>query len=171
MTHLFVRRVLATAGAMAVVSATVIGCSSSNDDSASTTTTATSAAAAVQSTAAQADSNDPAVKEITDAFVAFFDGKTPADTKAGLVENGSTFAPTLAAQASSPMAAGSTATVSSVKLDDSAHASVTYTVLINGNPALPNQAGKAISVDGKWKVAAATYCGLLKLQGGAPASC
>ncbi|MEV4235415.1 MULTISPECIES: hypothetical protein [unclassified Nocardia] len=170
MTHLFVRRVLATAGAMAVVSATVIGCSSSNDDSASTTTTATSAAAA-QATSAQADSNDPAVKEITDVFVAFFDGKTPADTKAGLVENGSTFAPTLAAQASSPMAAGSTATVSNVKLDDSTHASVTYTVLINGNPALPNQAGKAISVDGKWKVAAATFCGLLKLQGGAPASC
>ncbi|WP_433710384.1 hypothetical protein ACQP2U_29100 [Nocardia sp. CA-084685] len=170
MTHLFVRRVLATAGAMAVVSATVIGCSSSNDDSASTTTTATSAPAA-QATSAQADSNDPAVKEITDVFVAFFDGKTPADTKAGLVENGSTFAATLAAQASSPMAAGSTATVSTVKLDDSTHASVTYTVLINGNPALPNQAGKAISVDGKWKVAAATFCGLLKLQGGAPASC
>ncbi|WP_433761321.1 hypothetical protein [Nocardia sp. CA-135398] len=170
MTHLFVRRVLATAGAMAVVSATVIGCSSSNDDSASSTTTATSAAAA-QATSARADSNDPAVKEITDAFVAFFDGKTPADTKADLVENGSTFAPTLAAQASSPMAAGSTATVSNVKLDDSTHASVTYTVLINGNPALPNQAGKAITVDGKWKVAAATYCGLLKLQGGAPASC
>ncbi|WP_433632044.1 hypothetical protein [Nocardia sp. CA-120079] len=170
MTHLFVRRVLATAGAMAVVSATVIGCSSSNDDSASATTTATSAASA-QATSVQADSNDPAVKEITDAFVAFFDGKTPADTKAVLVENGSTFAPVLAAQASSPMAAGSTATVSNVKLDDSTHASVTYTVLINGNPALPNQAGKAISVDGKWKVAAATYCGLLKLQGGAPASC
>lgn len=170
MNHLIARRVLAAVGAMAMLSATVIGCSSSSDDSSSSTTTATHASAAAV-TSAQADSNDPAVKEITDAFVAFFDGKTPADTKAGLVENGSTFAPTLAAQASSPMAAGSTATVSNVKLDDSTHASVTYTVLINGSPALPNQAGKAISVDGKWKVAAATYCGLLKLQGGAPASC
>lgn len=170
MNHLIVRRVLAAAGALTMVSATVIGCSSSSDNSAEATTTATHASAA-PAVSAQADANDPAVKEITAAFVAFFDGKTPADTKAGLVENGWTFAPTLAQQANSPMAAGSTATVSTVKLDDTTHATVTYTILINGNPAMPNQPGKAISVDGQWKVAAATYCGLLKLQGGAPASC
>lgn len=171
MNQLIIRRILATAGAVAITAATVIGCSNSTDNSAESTAAATTAAAA-QATSSQAtNSSDPAIKEITDAFVTFFDGNTPADKKITLVENGSTFAAAITQQASSPMAAGSTATVADVKLDDTANATVTYSILINGSPALPNQNGKAVNIDGQWKVAAVTYCGLLKIQGGAPAGC
>lgn len=165
-----VRRILATAGAVAITAATVVGCSNSTDTAAESTAGATTAAAQATSLHA-ANSNDPAVKEITDAFVTFFDGNTPADKKITLVENGSTFATAITQQASSPMAAGSTAAVADVKLDDTTNATVTYSILINGSPALPNQNGKAVNIDGQWKVAAATYCGLLKIQGAAPAGC
>ncbi|MET9491256.1 hypothetical protein [Nocardia sp. NPDC006630] len=111
------------------------------------------------------------MKEITDAFVNFFDARTPAETKVGLLENGSALSPAIVQQSGSSMASGSAATVSSVSLDDATHASVVYTILMNGAPALPNQSGKAISIDGHWKVAVATYCSLLKMQGPVPAAC
>ncbi len=162
------RRALVVIAALASVP--LAGCSSSTHSSAANTTTAAPAPAAPTSAVAL-DTSNPAVKQISAAFVSFFDGKTPADQKIALVENGSTFAPAIAAQAKSPMAAGSAATVSAVTLTDPAHAAVTYSILVNGSPALPNQNGAAVDVGGQWKVAAATYCGLLKLQGGAPAQC
>ncbi|WP_216899982.1 hypothetical protein [Nocardia alni] len=167
MNRLIAPRIMLAAAVIAAVP--LSGCSSSTHSSAPVTTTTTAAPAAP--TAAATNSNDSAVKEITHAFVAFFDGKTPPDQKVGLLENGSTFAPAIAAQAKSPMGAASTASVSAVKVADPAHAAVTYSILMNGSPALPNQNGAAVDVGGQWKVAAATYCGLLKMQGGAPAGC
>jgi hypothetical protein len=40
-----------------------------------------------------------------------------------------------------------------------------FTVLLDGKPALENQAGGAVLDGGAWKVSANTYCTLLALQG------
>jgi hypothetical protein len=46
-----------------------------------------------------------------------------------------------------------------------------FTLLLDGKPALPNQTGYAVREDGKWKVAGATFCGLLAAQGAPPPVC
>ena len=50
-------------------------------------------------------------------------------------------------------------------------ATVTYTILIGGTPELPHETGQAILSDGRWMVSTQTFCGLLALEGGAPAIC
>ena len=61
-------------------------------------------------------------------------------------------------------AAGSTATVSSVMITSSSQATVHYEVLLLGTPLLKNQVGTAIYLDGVWKVAIASFCGLTYLE-------
>jgi len=73
---------------------------------------------------------------------------------------------------------GSSATVSSVKMQTAAScasnqvpspcAEVTYNILINGTVALPNATGYATEVGGKWLVAKATFCALESLEDGSP---
>ncbi|TSD98179.1 hypothetical protein FOS14_14435 [Skermania sp. ID1734] len=137
-------------------------CSSSNNSSGA----ASSTTAAAQTTSAIAGSpaDEATVKKVTDAYVTFFDGNTPADKKIELLENGQAFAPTINAQANSPMAKGTTATVSKVTITAPDHANVVYTVSLNGTPALQNQQGAAVQVDGQWKVAQASFCALMALE-------
>jgi hypothetical protein len=118
-----------------------------------------------------ASSADPATQAITTTYTTFFDPKTPAAARIGLLEHGGQFAQAIAAQANNPMAGNTSATVSSVQVTDPAHATVTYSIMMNGNPALPNQSGKAVLEAGQWKVAASTFCALLAMQAGAPAFC
>ena len=40
-----------------------------------------------------------------------------------------------------------------------------YEVLLLGTPLLKNQVGTAVYLDGVWKVAIASFCGLLALEG------
>src|SRR3989442_6085697 len=61
-------------------------------------------------------------------------------------------------------AAGSTATVSSVTITSPSQATVHYEVLLLGTPLLKNQVGTAIYLDGIWKVAIASFCGLAYLE-------
>ncbi len=110
-------------------------------------------------------------KAAGDAFVAFFSGSTPGDQKVMLVQNGQEFADVINAQAASPLAQGTTATVTKVDLDAPGHATVVYTVSANGQPVLADQMGEAVNVDGQWKVAQATFCDLLTLQGNPPPVC
>lgn len=167
-------------GIAVIAVAALTGCS---DDSSDDTAAATSAGATAAATSAMSETSgamapdsssaaDPATtKAVTDAFVTFFDAKTPVDQRAAAVEKGDVFQPVLAAQANNPQAQGTSATVSKVTSADPTHANVTYTLLMNGNPVLPDQSGKAVQVDGTWKVAAATFCTLLKLQGGTAPAC
>lgn len=171
-----IRRSVACLGFAAVVTAAVVGCSSSNNSSSSSSsssaaTSASAVAAAPAPAAGAPSSSDPAVQAITTTFTTFFNPKTAAAAKAGLLENGQQFAPVIAAQANNPMSANTSATVSTVQLTDPGHAAVTYTVLMNGSPVLPNQAGKAVLDNGQWKVADSTFCALLAMQGPAPAAC
>ncbi|WP_280263589.1 hypothetical protein [Nocardia wallacei] len=114
----------------------------------------------------------PTVTEaVTESYERFFDGATGAEQKMALLENGKAFADTIEAQADSPMAKSTTATVSGVASTGTDHADVNYTILMNGKPALANQQGSAIYQDGGWKVTAATFCALLTLQGNPPPVC
>lgn len=53
-----------------------------------------------------------------------------------------------------------------VTLTSATQATVGYTILISGAPVLPGQKGTAVLQGGTWKVATASFCGLLMLQSG-----
>ncbi|OXR45706.1 hypothetical protein B7C42_01998 [Nocardia cerradoensis] len=174
MRNKMIRGAAGLCGIAVIAAATVTGCSDDKSDNASSTTTTTAAAATTSAAAPAAGSSaaDPATtKAVTDAYVLFFDAKQPADKRAAAVEKGDVFAPVLAAQAGNPQAQGTSATVSKVTTVDADHADVTYTLLMGGNPVLPDQAGQAVQENGQWKVAATTFCALLKLQGGTAPAC
>jgi hypothetical protein len=103
-------------------------------------------------------------------FVKFFDGTLPVADKVGLLENGDQYTTELEAQAASPLAKAATVSVSAVTITSPTTADVTYSILVGGVPALPNQAGEAILQDGVWKVSADTFLALLALQGATPTS-
>lgn len=156
------RGVAALGFGVLLAAAAVAGCGSSNDNTPTTpppTTTVTGTPAA------------GAEQEVSDTFVAFFSAQTPPAQKIALVQNSPAFTDTINAQAESPLTMGATATVSKVDLDAPGHATVTYTVLVNGQPVLPDQIGEAVEVDGSWKVSQTTFCELLTLQGNPPPVC
>ena len=165
MRNTITRRALAACGFAAIVAATVTGCS--DDEGSSDATTTTAASASEETTAAQAAAGDEATnKEISDAFVNFFNGQNPPQQRAALVENGATFAPMLEGMKANPRASGTSATVTGVKTVDANNADVTWTLNLNGAPVMPDQTGQAINDGGTWKVSAATFCALLAIQGG-----
>lgn len=113
----------------------------------------------------------PAVtKEITDAYTTFFNGKTPAADRTALIENPDGFSQVLVGMASDTRAQGTGVTVKGVTLTDDTNADVSYDLLLNGTPVMPDQTGQAIKVDGKWKVASSTFCALLSIRAPAPRS-
>src|SRR5579875_3766087 len=75
------------------------------------------------------------------------------------------------AQSKSPLAAHTSAQVSEVSLTSPTTATVTYTILLAGKPALKNVKGTAVKTDGKWQVGDQSFCQLLKLQGTTPPGC
>jgi hypothetical protein len=96
----------------------------------------------------------------------FFDGTQPAQDKVGLLENGKQYTAQIDAQAASPLAKGATASVSSVTLTSATTATVVYSILVGGQPALPNQTGQAVLQGGVWKVSAQSFLALLALEQG-----
>lgn len=140
---------------IAAVGAALAGCGSSSTGSHSKTKNAALVAA-------------PQIKTV---WTEFFSGKTSASTKISLLQNGQQFAPVINAQSKSPLAAQSSAQVSTVKLKGPSTATVTYTVLLAGKPALKNATGTAVKVGGSWKVSDPSFCALLTLEGAAPPSC
>ncbi|MDR7166353.1 hypothetical protein J2W56_000071 [Nocardia kruczakiae] len=172
MRNKMIRGAAGLCGIAVIAAATVTGCSDDKSDDTATTTTAAAATTSAAAPAAGSSAADPATtKAVTDAYVLFFDAEQPADKRAAAVEKGDVFAPVLAAQAGNPQAQGTSATVSKVTTVDAGHADVTYTLLMGGNPVLPDQAGQAVQENGQWKVAATTFCALLKLQGGTAPAC
>jgi hypothetical protein len=99
----------------------------------------------------------------------FFDGKTSADQKVALLQNGQQFQAVIQAQAGSAIARSAGATVSNVVVNGS-QATVTYTVTLGGQPALTDQRGQAVLEGGSWKVSDASFCQLLVLENGGSAA-
>ncbi len=158
------------------------GASHGASSSASVGTTASSGASgaappASPTSAAAPDSSggtgSAATAQIKADWQEFFSAKTPVATRISLLQNGSAFVSILRSQASSPLAASAASSVSAVKVESPAQASVTYSILLHGTPALKNEPGVAVHQDGTWKVGDQSFCALLILEssGKAPAAC
>jgi hypothetical protein len=117
--------------------------------------------------ATEPTSGPPAVAAITANWKTVFNGKASIPSRLALVQDGSQVAAFVEAQAKTSFgaaAAGSTATVKSVTLTSPSQATVDYDVLLLGTPLLKNQVGTAIYLNGTWKVAIASFCGLAYLE-------
>ena len=117
--------------------------------------------------AAEPTSGPAAVAAITANWKTVFDGKAPIPSRSALVQDGPQVAAFVEAQAKTSFGAaatGSTATISSVTITSPTQASVHYEVLLLGTPLLKNQVGTAVYLDGVWKVAIASFCGLAYLE-------
>lgn len=113
-----------------------------------------------------------ATAQIKHAYTTFLGGanKDPQVIPT-VLQNADKLTAVIAAQAKNPITAGLSATVSKVTLVNPHLADVTFTLLSKGQPLLSNQVGKAVLVDGTWKVAAYTFCGLASVAGTIPPEC
>jgi hypothetical protein len=128
---------------------------------------ASSKPAASATTAAEPVSGPAAVAAITANWKTVFNGKASIPSRLALVQDGQQVAAFVEAQAKTSFgaaASGSTATVSSVTITSPSQATVHYEVLLLGTPLLRNQVGAAVYLNGIWKVAIASFCGLAYLQ-------
>ena len=128
----------------------------------------TSSKPAVSATAAAEPVSGPAAEAaITANWKTVFNGKAPIPRRLALVQDGPQLAAFIEAQAKTSFGAaatGSTATVSSVTITSPSQATVHWDLLLLGTPLLKNQVGTAVYLDGTWKVAIASFCGLAYLE-------
>jgi hypothetical protein len=122
----------------------------------------------VSATATAEPTGGPAaVTVITANWKTVFNGKAPIPMRLALVQDGSQVTAFVEAQSKTAFgeaAQGSTATISSVTVTSPGQATVHYEVLLLGTPLLKNQVGTAVYLDGVWKVAIASFCGLAYLE-------
>ena len=178
-------RVFSTA-ALAVLATTVAACGSSGSSSASgssapagtsasgmASSAAPTSAAPTASSAGSGGGSAAAASQIKANWVAFFNPKTPVATRVSLLQNGSTFASIIRAQASSALASSATSSVTAVTVESATQAKVTYSILVGGTAALKNQPGVAVKQSGVWKFGDQSFCALLTLEnnGKAPTAC
>ncbi|WP_067657645.1 hypothetical protein [Nocardia harenae] len=161
------RKATACLGLAVVASAVLVGCGS--DDESDTAASSTEAAATTTAAAPTADA--ATTQAITQAYTVFFDATQPAEKRAALVESGDAFLPILQGQASNPQGQGTSVALGAIELVDANNADVGYSLLINGAPVLPDQTGQAVKDGGTWKVASATFCALIAIQGGTSPAC
>jgi hypothetical protein len=136
-------------------------CGGSAGSTASPTPTASA------TTASEPASGPEAVAAIKANWETVFNGQEPIPRRLALVQDGALVADFVEAQAKTSFGAaatGSTATVSSVTITSPSQATVHYEVLLLGTPLLKNQVGTAVYLNGVWKVAIASFCGLAYLQ-------
>lgn len=167
----FTRRAAIAASIVAIAMAPLAACSSDDDSSSeSSTSAAATTSAAAETTSAAAAAGAPAdaatTQAITDAYTTFFNGTADPAARGALVEDPAAISQGLQGMTTNPQAGGTTATVGAVTLVDPTHATVTWTLNMNGAPVLPDQAGEAVNVNGTWKVANSTVCALLAIAGG-----
>jgi hypothetical protein len=121
----------------------------------------------VSSVAAEPTSGPAAVSAIVANWKTVFNGKASLPRRLELLQDGSQVEAFVEAQAKTSFgaaAAGSTATVSSVRITSPSRATVDYEVLLLGTPLLKHQVGIAVLVNGVWKVGIASFCGLTYLE-------
>ncbi len=157
--------VLIAAAAMALS-----GCSSSGSPAASSGPAGTTA---VQGTStASGTAADPATtKAIAKAYSSFFDPKASLAVAEQNLQHGPLLKAALLAQAHNSQAQGLSARVTAVTVLSPDSAAVHFDLLSGGKPLLPDTPGNAVREDGRWKVAARTFCALVQLTGHPPAAC
>jgi purine-cytosine permease-like protein len=167
-------RRFALAAALSVALAlTAAACSSSSSTAATSPSSAPASSSAASSAASSspAGGNAAAVAAITANWEKFFSSSTPVSEKVTLLQNGSAFSTAISGLMS--LVSGLGAKVTNVTVNSATSATVTYNLTTKGTSLLSNQTGKAVYVDGVWKVGDASLCGLLKLVpgGSVPAAC
>jgi hypothetical protein len=108
--------------------------------------------------------------------VKFFDAKTPLAQRVALLQDGSTFQSIIQSQEGSALESEASASVTQVALTSPTQARVSYSILLDGQAALPDQRGVAVLTGNTWQVGVASFCGLLILENGGsakglPAAC
>ncbi|MGH3277020.1 MAG: hypothetical protein ACRDNZ_22170 [Streptosporangiaceae bacterium] len=103
-------------------------------------------------------------------WTAFFNAKTPVDTRISLLQDGQMLAPVIRAQSGTGLAAEATAKVTRVTVTSPTQAMVGYDILVSGQTALAGQTGTAVLQNGTWKVGLSSFCGLLILENGGKSS-
>lgn len=154
-------------------------CSSSSGNSGGSNTTGGTTGATTGATSGTAPtsaaSGGPAdaatTAAVKNAYAKFFSPDTPENVSLGLLQDGPKFKSAIDQQASGSMAASASVKVSSVSLISPKTAKVSFTIYLNKQPMLKNQPGYAVNTNGTWQVAEYTFCGLLTLEGSAPAAC
>ena len=165
---------------LAATGIALTACGSSGGGSGSTTpaTHSASSTSHVSAPAAggESSSGPAAVAAIKKNWATFFDAKTRTSRRIALLQDGDKLAAVIKAQSGSSLAATASAKVTHVTLTGTNQASVTYSILVGGQAALPNQHGVAVYQNGIWKVGLVSFCGLLKIENlgkssGLPAAC
>jgi hypothetical protein len=158
------------AAAAAAIAVALAACGGSSPAKPPASASATSSSGSPMPTAGTA-----ARSAVRTSWQEFFNARTPTPRRVGLLQDGQTFTRVLATQARMPGAGSASAQVSKVVLISPSRATVTYALLVAGQPVLTNQTGVAVYQDGRWKVGAASFCGLLVMEGGnapsLPAAC
>jgi hypothetical protein len=108
--------------------------------------------------------------QVRAAYTTFFDSRSNTAQSEAALQHGSAFTATLAAQSRGSYAEKSSAEVTAVRVAGDL-ANVTFTITSNGATLLTDFKGYAVREGGAWKVAATTFCTLLKLEGDAPGAC
>ena len=154
-------------------------CSSGGSGNTSTpahTATTQPSSSAPASGSAEPATGQGAVSAIKANWATFFNAKTTASHRLALLQDGQVLAAVIKAQSKNPLAASATSKVSQVTLTGTNQASVTYSIYVGSQAALPGQHGVAVYQDGVWKVGLVSFCGLLKLENagkssGLPSAC
>lgn len=177
---LFRESLLAPAALLAATGIALAGCGSGGSGSGNTApATHTSSPTSQSSTPAsgtEPTTGSGAVAAITKNWATFFNAKTPTSQRLALLQDGTMLAAVIKAQSHNPLAKLATAKVSHVTLTGTSQASVTYSILVSGAPALSNQPGVAVYQNGVWKVGLISFCALLKIENagkssGLPVAC
>jgi hypothetical protein len=101
----------------------------------------------------------------------FFAAPTSLQGREKLLQNGTAYADLIQAEFTSLASQASSAVISSVNLPNKTTANVVYTVDLNGQPVLNNEAGQALLINNTWQVSDSTLCHLISLSGTTPAIC
>jgi hypothetical protein len=165
-----------TAGLVLLVLAACGSSGGSPGDTASVPATASgsslaSPAPATASSAGGTPADVPTTAAINRAYATFFGSSSTAAQSQAALQHGALFAAALRAQGSSSYADRSSASVDSARLTAPDVAAVSFTIRSGGSVLLDRVPGLAVRTDGRWQVAAKTFCDLVTLEGDAPAAC
>lgn len=143
-----------------VLAAFAVGCGGDDgddgDDEASDEETATTEEETTTTTADLAAEEEAVTTLVTDFFAAV--GRSEFDTAASLLENGESHRARF--RHCDNVSQGVSVEVTSVEFADESTADVLYTLLINDVPVLEDSGGRAVKLDGEWKIAESTYLSL-----------
>lgn len=108
-------------------------------------------------------------KAVIKSFTVFFNSDSAVCASEAVLQHGPVFHQTLIEQGKTDYAKKTSVKITSVTKVSKNVSAVKFTIA-SGSIKFPYH-GNAVREDGKWKVAAKTLCGLLKVEGGAPSAC